>query len=275
MFKIKMLPDGDMGIDNLNGGTYDGGGQQQGTNQGINPNWNEYLQEIPQELHEKVIPAFQKWDAGVQNMVQKVHSEYEPWKQFIGATDPQTANWALQVLQAVENDPRTVYDALGEYYKFAEQQQQEQKPTGSPTGQGQLEPGLENLQENPYIKQMQQQMQTMANILMAKQQQEMEAQEDALLQKDLDAAAQKHGKFDEEFVIAKLMANPNMTADQAVQSYHQWANQQAQTYRPRPLVMGSGGGIPGNNTDVRKLDSAGTKDLVQQMLRAHRAQQQE
>lgn len=263
-------------IDNGGTGTYDGGGdpaQSQGTPTGTNPSWNEYLQEIPQELHEKVIPAFQKWDTGVQQMVQKVHSEYEPWKQFIGATDPQTANWALQVLQAVENDPKSVYDALGEYYKFAEQQQEDLKPTGSLTGQGQQEPGLEALQNHPVMQQMQQQMQTMANILMAKQQQELEAQEDARLQQELNAAGQKFGKFDEEFVIAKLMANPNMTAEQAVQSYHQWASNQAQSYRPKPLVMGSGGGIPGNNVDVRKLDSAGTKDLVQQMLMAHKSQQ--
>lgn len=271
---IKMLPeDGGLGgIDNLGGGTYDGGGvQSQGQQQSINPSWNEYLAEIPQELHEKVIPAFQKWDSGVQNMVQKVHSEYEPWKPFISATDPQTANWALQVLNAIENDPKTVYDALNEYYKFNEAD----NPAGSATEQGRQEPGLmDNLQDHPMMKQMQTQLQTMANLLMQQKAQEMEAQEDARLSQELAAAEKKFGKFDEEYVIAKLMANPNATVESAVQAYHQWAQNQSQTYRPRPLVMGAGGGIPGNNTDVRKLDSAGARDMIQQMLTAHKSQQQ-
>src|SRR4051812_16507541 len=106
--------DFDNAVDNAGDGGY--GGEQQ---QGNNPAWNEFLEVVPQELHQKVTPLLSKWDSGVQDMVQKVHSQYEPYKQFkdkgIAAEDLQSG---IQILNALQNDPENTFKAIKAYYGF-------------------------------------------------------------------------------------------------------------------------------------------------------------
>lgn len=262
-------PLGNEGLDNPDAPTYSGG-EPQGTGAGINPNWNEYLQDVPQELHEKVIPAFQAWDKGFQAQVQKVHSQYEPWKDVINtAGDPQYAAQAVNILRHMESNPEYVYQQLKEYFGFDKDTPDPSKPNG----QGQQEP-VDTV--DPTIANLQRQNQLMIEYLQAERQQKLEAEQEALLDKDMANAKSKYqvtDPFFDEFVMAKLTANPQMSVDDAAQQFMSWAEKAASVHRPRPLIMGGGGGIPGQNVDVRKMDDKGTKDLIVQMLEAHNRQQ--
>lgn len=263
-------PLGDTGA---GGGGYDGGlegeGQPQGT--GVNPNWNEYLQDIPQELHEKVIPAFQKWDQNVQSLVQKVHSEYEPWKDVVkSGYDPQTAQFALNLVNTLNTDPRQVWEALGEHYGFTPQQAQQfvqeqlgQQQLNGGAGQGQSEPTVNDPYQQ-HISQLYEQNRILAESVFQQRQKELAAQADAELDAELNELRSKHGEFNERFVLGLM--NTGLTGEQAVQEYFNAAGEIAKSYRPKPLIMGTGGGAPGQTLDPKKLSDKGAKDLTVQML---------
>jgi len=259
--------DEEEGIDTGGIPSYAGGEEPQGT--GINPNWNEYLKDVPQELHEKIYPAFKAWDQGFQTQVQKVHSQYEPWKDVINTGgDPAYVSQAVNILRQMESNPEFVYNQMKEYFGF----DKEIPDPSKSNGQGQQEPA-DTI--DPTIANLQQQVKLMTEYLQGSRQQQLEAEQEALLDKDMNTAKSKYqvtDPFFDEFVIAKLTANPQMTVDDAAQQFMSWAEKAASVHRPRPLIMGGGGGVPGQNVDVRKMDDKGTKDLVMQMLEASNRQ---
>ena len=251
------------------------GGEPQGAPEGspatggVNPSWQEYLNEIPQEFHDKVTPAFQKWDAGVQERFNRVHQQYEPWKPIIEAgVDPETASFSINLLNAINDNPEQVWKAIGEYYNLAQ---------GSTSGQGQE--GPEDTEDDPYdgrLSQIERQNQIMAQHLIRQREQELEAQASKELDRELTELRNKNktrGDFNEQFVLAQMQAGKS--SEEAVEAYYQFRDTELKKYRQMPLIMGSGGGVPQfGNTDVRKLSDKQTGDLVVQMLAQAKAQNQ-
>lgn len=242
---------------------YTGEGEAQGTN----PAWNEVLQEIPQDLHEKVTPYFQKWDKGVQDRFTKVQSDWAPWKNLKDAgVDPETAQFGVNLARALQDDPRMVFDALREHYKF------EANSSVPNNGQGQEEPKSPEEQYAAQFAKIEEQNRRLAEIMLADKQQaqqaQLEAQADAKLDQELSGLKQKyeqtHGPFDESYVLAMMMNGQD--AEQAVQGFYSWRDQQVKSYRPRPLIIGSGGNVPGQYSDPKKLSDKDTRNLVAEML---------
>ena len=232
-------------------------GQQQG-----NPAWGEFLSVVPQELHEKVTPILQKWDQGVQQRFEKVQSEYKPWKQFIDAgVDAETATFALNLFNRLQEDPKYVWESLGQHYKFNQAAAQQ-------SGQGQ---GSNEVQEedpyHPRIAELERQQQLLTQAVLKEREAAMERQAEAQLDAELASAKQKFGSFNERYVLGLLQTG--MSVDEAVQNYRDTIEQEVRSYRPKPLIMGGGGSIPGNGIDPSKLDDAGRRNLVVQMLKAH------
>lgn len=257
----------------LDGGVYDVGSdvEPQGDNNG-NPAWQEFLEVVPQELHTQVTPLLEKWDKGVQERFQKVHSQYEPYKPIIDAgIDSDTMQFALNLLNSIEENPRLVYDALGNYHKF-----NVPDGNGPAGGQGQLEPEVDpqNNQYNEKFATLERQQQIMASHLLKQREAEVEAQEAAKLDSELDQMREKYGKtkgeFNEKFVLA-MMVNGDST-EEAVQKYYEFRDAELKRHSQKPLIMGSGGALPHLNTDPRKLDDKGTRELAVQMLAAAAAQ---
>src|SRR5678815_523547 len=86
-----------------------GNDSAQGESTGGNPAWQDILNVLPDSLHSTVKPALEKWDQGVQQRFQTVHSQYEPFKPFLDSgVDPQNINYALAILDKIENDPRSI-----------------------------------------------------------------------------------------------------------------------------------------------------------------------
>ncbi len=262
--------DGIEGVDSTQAGTDTGGGQQP---TGINPAWQEFYGSAPEDVRDQYLtPAFQKWEQNVNNMVQKVHSEYEPWKPVMEQVDPQTASWAIQVANALNTDPKMVYEALGEW--MGQQQQnngtspQNQQPGLNP-GQGQ-QPNPEDAPWRPELDRVQEQNRLLTDYLRAQQQAQQAQQADAQLEQELSAVKKTYNLQDRDmqFVLG-LMANQDMTTEAAAKAVAEYTG----SFRPKPLIMGSGGGVPSNGVDPRKLDAKGTKNLVIQMLAANQAAQ--
>ncbi len=239
-----------------------------GTDDG-NPAWKEFYDVVPSEIHDKVTPLLQKWDQGVQERFTKVQSEYEPWKELINnQVDPADAKFAVQLLNSLEQNPQGVHQAIGEYYKLIN--------PDSGTGQGHVEPKAEP-EEPQYatasdLAALRQQNEIMAQILLNNKQAEDAKMQDAKLTSEFDAARQKYGDFDEKYVSGLLLANPNMSVDQGVASFKQFVTNEAAKYRPKPLFMGAGGGVPGQQTDVSKLTDKGRRELAVSVLKAANAE---
>lgn len=236
-----------------------------GSTGGINPSWNEYLEGVPQEFHDKITPAFEKWDKGVQERFNKVHQTYEPWKPFLDAgVDAETATFAIKLLNQINENPQMVYEALGNYYNLS----------GTPSGQGQKEPE-EKIEEDPYAQKfadLERQNQIMAATLVQNREREMAAQAEAQLDQELAAARKKYGEYDERFVLSYMSSG--MSADEAAKAYIEFRDAERAKFGAKPLIMGSGGGIPQLNTDVRKLSDAGARDLAMQMLAHAKAERE-
>src|SRR5260221_455048 len=103
----------DNGNEGGEGGGYQEVGQDQTFRGGVNPAWNEALNNIPKEYHNQLMPVFQKWDANHQSGVQKVQSRYADYKEFVDNGVPaDNIRIALGLAQALDENPQAVYQAL-------------------------------------------------------------------------------------------------------------------------------------------------------------------
>jgi hypothetical protein len=247
-----------------NGG-YTGGGEGQQGNDG-NPAWQPFLEAVPQEYHAKVTPLLQEWDKGVNDRFQKVHSEYEPWKPIIGAAgDPQTAHYALNLLDTMYNNPEVIYQALKDKYNFDAKSEEQQ---GNGNEQGQNGPTQEPWESR--YNQLNQQQAQIAEYLLTQKRAEMEAQQDALLEQELGSLKQKYGEYDERYVLALMQGGAS--AEDAVKQFQQFQEETAKNYRPKPLIMGGGGQFPGGNFNPAKASDGQVNDLVVQYLQSAAAE---
>lgn len=242
----------------------------QGT--GINPAWNEMLGTIPQELHSKVLPHLQKWDQGVQNRFQQVHSQYEPYKPFIdNNVTPSDIEFAMGLVNAINNDPRAVQEALNAWIEQEgiQDQQAQQGTPGEYYEQGQ---GTPDFTQHPEYQRMQQMVESMADILMTREEEDEQSQADAELDEELTNLREQFGDFDEPFVLSKMMSG--MSGEDAVKAWGETVNQiLTQQRRPGPKLLGAGGNLPSQQIDVKQMDRKATKNLVAEMLQ--NASQQE
>lgn len=256
------------GSDALYDGSATGGEGQQGADQG-NPAWSEFLGVVPQELHHQVTPILKKWDDGVSERFNKVHSDYAAFKPFKDSgVDPAVLNQGLQIYNALQSDPKRVFEALtGAYPELLEGLQQQ-------SGQGQQEPTADELLQKR-LDAMDAQQRQIAELMIAQHRADEVSRADKQLDAEFEAMRKKHGDFNEEWVLSKLQVNPKMTVEAAVQSYVDFENSMKARYAPKPLFMGGGSsGLPGSAPDVKKLSDADTNKYVAEILRLSQQAQQ-
>lgn len=243
-----------------------GSGFDNNTGQSGNPAWQEFLNVVPEEFHPQVTPVLEKWDKGVQDRFTTVQQQYEPykaWEPFVKqGVNPEEADFALRLLNGLNENPQMVYNAIKDFYNL----------DGSDNSQGQEGPLTDEVNPlDPRISQLERQNEIMAQHLLNNAKQAELAQAEAELDHELSEARKKHGDFDEKFVLAYMQNG--YPADEAAKAYMDWQASERAKFGAKPLIMGSGGGAPQFNTDVRKLDDKQTKNLVVQMLQAHAAEQ--
>lgn len=257
-------------------------GSQQAESESVNPAWNDVLNVIPEDVRESVIPKFREWDSNFQTQVQKVHSDYEPYKFLkedgIAGDD---VRMALGIMNAIQDNPEQVYKSLGENFGFNSVDAGATNGSISGqgvSGQGNTEAGDFNLppEVQKQLERLQTGHDTMAQIILAEQRKQEDAQRDAALKDEMDQLEQKHGKFDKGFVLSHMAQGAS--SQQAIEAYQNLVEQiRSDDNRPKaPRLLSSGGaGIPGQGkVDVTKLSDAATKDLVSNYLRDARASNQ-
>jgi hypothetical protein len=221
--------------------------------------WAQYTQELPDSVRPLVEPVFQKWDADVTKRFQKYSQDLEPFKAWQPVIeqygDPQVAQQAFALMEAINTDPEKVYQALAEQFGFGDQGGTEPEDEDAPY----VDPEFQT------VKQMTEQM---AQIMLQQEEAARAAEEDAALESHLAELKEKYGEYDEEYVLAHL--NLGYTGEQAVEKFQQMMGtvRQKLTGPSAPVLLGSGGGLPSQSIDPAQLNSKDTKSLVAQMLAA-------
>lgn len=252
----------------------DGENGQGGDSGGLNPAWNDLLSVVPAELHSQVTPHLRNWDNNYQNSVQRAQSDFEPFKEFKEAgISPDQIRMGMGLMEALESNPRQVYDLLADQFKFGSENNG-QGGSDAPV----VDEAFESLPDEVknklgMVDTLQQQLDTITQWAVQQQNQSTEQQEDAALENLMGQLKAKHGEFDEHYVLAKMQAGQD--PDDAIKDYNQFVEHiSSEAQRPKaPKILGSGSIVPGeNNLNPAKMDPKQTKDYVAQML-AHAAAQ--
>lgn len=251
---------------------------------GINPAWNEALSQLPPEFHSKVIPTFQKWDQNHQQGVQKVHSQYEPYKEFVdNGVQPEQIRIAMGIAQLLEENPQAVYEALQADFG------QQQGPKGNGNGQqdpsdqgfgeqGNLGSEFEGLPQEfvQRFQQLEEQNNMMREFLTTQHETDQQKQEDAELDRIYEGITQKSETFRE--LNKNGAAEPYMNSlfmagygpDQAVEMFENFVDAvRSYNNRPKaPTILGAGGFMPERQVRPRDLSDQQTKQLMTDMIKS-------
>ena len=240
---------------------------------GPNPAWNDVLGVLPEQFHSVVTPHFQKWDQAAQSRIEAANAkvaEFEPYAAFAQhGIEPSEIENGLRLMYEINNDPKRVWEALAQTYGLGANTENEQDPNGASANQ---DPA--NFQD-PRFDQLQQGIELVSQVVLREQQAKANAEADAALDTELSNLREKHGDYNERFVLA-MMQN-GMTGEQAVQEWQSIRNETLQN-NPRPFapnVMGNSGGgsgYPSQAIDPTKLSGKETRNLVAEMLAAAQAQ---
>lgn len=237
----------------------------------LNPAWNDLLGVVPEMLHSQVTPYLQQWDKNYQDSLNKVHSEYEPYKPYLeNNVTPEQINYAMQVMQAVEERPQDVIAALQEYQKTINGETQE-TTQGAPNTTEQGQDDIPEFLQHPEVQRMKQMVETMSQILVQQNMANQQTAEDQALAEELSSLQTKFkdkGGFDEEWVLTRAANNPQVPMEKHVEAFITWKQGLLAEARKPPAakVLSGGGSAPDNQADLKKLDDKGRRALVAQML---------
>lgn len=228
---------------------------------GLDPSWNDIVSAFPEDRRSDLAPL-------LKSRVSEIESKYEPLKKYEdfarSGVAPEQISTALNVYSTIENNPKQVYDTLAKYLGVTPQEAQqvvEEVQDADP-------------EDDPRIATLQNQINTLMQIKVAEhqqsQQQQMVAEQEAALDRELKALEKKYGSFDEEQILMR-MQHKGISAEDAYKEYDAMVSNIRRT-RPAPMLLGQGGQVPRDAVDPTKLDSKQTRNLVAQML-AHANQQ--
>jgi len=239
-----------------------------------NPAWGEFLEALPTSLHSQVTPILEKWDKGVQQRFQSIHDEYAAYKPFKEQNvDPDTIQYALGLVNALEQDPKRVWESMGEYYNLTPAQmqqvaeaQQQQSPSNDESPWDADTDTAEYV--DPRISQLEQGVKQLAEVIMTQKQAEAQAAEDAKLTNELTSLKEKYGEYDENFVLGQMLNG--VAAEDAVKNYTTMVERiRTEANRPpAPKVMGGGSSaLPSESVNPAKMSEKQRRELATQMLR--------
>lgn len=225
--------------------------------QGLGTEWNELVGYIPEDKRAEFGPKLQERVSGIE----KTYEPYKAYADFVkSGIQPDQISTALNVLTAIQNNPQDVYNTIGRHLGVTPQEVKEAVESN--------EEGEVN--EDPRIAKLQQQVDTLSQIYLTQHQQSQQeqeaAKEDARLEKEITELKKSVGDFPEDEIIMRMI-HKGMSAADAYAEYNGRVTELMKR-RPAPFVLGGGGNsIPRQPLDVTKLDGMQTRDVVTQMIR--------
>lgn len=233
---------------------------------GDNPAWNPMLEILPEEFHPQIKPFLSKQDA----YIQKVQSQYAPYKPLVDNNIPiENIQRAIQLAQVLNSDPRAIYDELGRRFNFSDQGHEEQnseEPENSEENDQETDyDPLNDPRMQPFLQQQQQ----MAQWFEAQKTAELEAEENARIDREFNEVEKLHGgKLTEQDKIEILQRTVNIAEMKSQQTGQYYEPKIVDGYKDyaafvnrirgsrannsAPDVLGGKGGLPTKPTGITK-----------------------
>jgi hypothetical protein len=224
--------------------------------EGLGSEWNDVVGAFPEDKRAELGASLKERISGYETL--------KPWETFAkNGMTPDTVQQAVDVFDIINRNPREVYDTIGKALGITPQQVQQVIEEGEGDDD-------DDDPRDAQILQMQNQLDTLSKIQLAQHQQELSARQaaesDKALENELGALKQKHGDFDEEQVLMRML-HKGMNAEEAYADHAQYVDN-IRSRRPAPTLLGGAGSIPNRSIDPVKLNSKDTRSLVAQMMEA-------
>jgi hypothetical protein len=223
--------------------------------------WADVESLIPEPLHEEMRPVVEEW----RRHYNRVLDETQPFRQYLeSGVSARDMEIAIQIQQALIQDPKRFYDGLGETYGWNTQAPPAPAAPAKPAVQSdsdlwsfdEEEAAPNNEREAKLLQALEQQQERLAALEQQQQQTWQTQQEEvarqqgrAMLEKELAEIESKYGEFDREEVVRRAVANAAAGGEASVtrafhelKDYETKLRQQFAAQRP-PKVMGSGSGM--------------------------------
>ena len=240
---------------------------------GGHPAWNEILSQIPEMLHDKVRPALEKWDKGVQEKLAEYTRTYDPYKPIVGQPVDEIEA-GLQMVRLLNENPKQFYDQLREFYKFESSGQGQ--ATSPNTDAETLD--LSEFAEDPRIKALEAQQQALIEQWNTQQAAQQAAQAETWLktrQAEITTKLEPTGItpdwdyiLNKAATIAQKSGNHDAALDQATAEYTAMVNKfrTPVANTTAPPVMSPTGTMPASTFDPTTMEADDRKKLMSQML---------
>jgi hypothetical protein len=244
------------------------------------PAWQEVLSLLPSGFHAPVGERLNKIQQGFDSKLQQVHSEYEPFKPFkeAGVTQEQLEG-AWQLFALASQDPRALYDQLGQYYGYATngQGQQGQQQQDETFDLGSANTGSEGEEtDNPALAELRQQQQQMQQFMIQQYEQQQAREADAWLESAISGFPEeiRSNQSAMNYILNIANVEGQKTGDfdkglkAGLAAYDQLVNNVRSAPRATdgaPLVMPSSGGTVAT-TPSRELNDKDRKAAFVQLL---------
>lgn len=249
-----------------------------GDSNGFNPAWSPLLEKLPDEFHGMIAPTLKEWD---QNF-QRVQSQFSPYKDFAEqGVDPAQITASMQLAKVIQENPRLVYDKMVEYYGDEwgiNNSGQGVVEQGNPVEDASLDGGAEGVpfevENHPMFQQMQQQMQAMTQFQQAQIEAQQMAQINAELDRDFKAVETKFAGGEqltqqEVSMIGNIAIAQGITVPKAADIYFgMHPRQSAPPANNLPHIVPPGGGMPSQAINPASLTEKQTRATVAEILRA-------
>jgi len=245
---------------------------------GVNPAWNDVLSILPEQFHEAVTGHFKQWDEAANSRIESVNTQLKDYEAYKALVDHSISmdeiNQGLMTWHEINTNPENVYNALREAYKFGEPQQPQ--PQVQPNGnESEDDPfATFDITQHPEYQKLQQNLQTVTQVVYNDVKAKQDAQEDLALETELKGLEAKYAEsnlpvpLNMEFVLSKMMNGAS--GEQAVEDFTAMVRaMQPAPFAPSVLSgnSGSGSGLPSNAIDVTKLSGKETRNLVANFIK--------
>lgn len=245
----------------------DNEGNDEGTPepQAGHPAWQAILDNVAPEHRQEVMDQLHEWDAGVSRRFQKIHDEYAPLKELEDYGDPAGIKQAVEVYNALLENPKDTWETIGRIYGLASEVEEDEEDEEYAELPLSVREKLAKLDEHERV------LSALTQRELDAQAREEEAQEDQALEDYLQQLTEEYGEYDEDYVTGLIAAG--IDGEEAVARFQEFsARFQAPIATPAPKptkrvaapqVMSGSGGVPtSGSVDVGKMSKQETQALV-------------
>jgi hypothetical protein len=195
-----------------------------------------FVENAPEEERPYAEKYVRQWDQGYAKQKQRWEQEIAPYREL---GDPTVARQGVQLYNILMHEPERLLRHLVE----------ERGLTLPQAKQAVKEMQNEEQESDPYAERFQtleQRQQQMFQMQQEQLRQQVQKQQEDQLRADLLTAKQKHGDYDQDYVLQRLIAGQAQSVDEAVQQYKAYVQQILKQHgrATAPNLLGAGAGSP-------------------------------